>query len=133
MINVVDKIYAAYEEGRKLKEKDNITTSVEDDLINTSNDDRSNNAKSVNSINWTYNDIKNIVDSNDKAETEFVPEVEYDDNGDGMFECESNDEDVALDDSDTDENIHVVNMDKDIRYRLFIHNKEREIDLEEGL
>lgn len=49
-----------------------------------------------------------------------------------MSGCQSNDKDIALNDSDAYEIIPMVNMARDIRKKLFVHNREREIDLEEG-
>lgn len=45
-----------------------------------------------------------------------------------MFDCESNDKDFVLPDNDAKEDNTIINMSRDIRGRLFIHNGEIEIN-----
>lgn len=101
--------------------------SVQDNL----DDDATDDANSIDSINWTDDNIGDIIESDSDADVKYVPDVSSNDDEDGFAGCESNDRDVDLSDSDTDEVTHMVNVAKDVKGRLFIHNGEREINLEE--
>lgn len=89
----------------------------------------------MDSINWTDKDIGDVLESESEDDVvgsqEDIDDVANDD--DGMSGVESDENiDVGLSNSDEFEDTRVLSMARDIKGRLFSHNRDKVIDIHEG-
>lgn len=87
----------------------------------------------MDSINWTDNNIRDVMESDSKVDIEDILGVGEFESEDGMSDCENDDEDdIKRGISDDKKDNSIVNMVRDISDRLFKHIGDKEIELEVG-
>lgn len=80
-------------------------------------------------INWTDNNIGDVMKSNNEVDMEDVSGVNESKSEDGMSNCKSEDNTMRGISDDKEDN-SVVNMARDIKGRLFRHTGNKKIELE---